>query len=249
MTRRFHVDPGVIVADTFDLPEALAHRVRTVLRLRVGDELVLFDGSGEDTTARIESVTARTVTVSACGRAAGPPESQVRVHLYQCITKGERFEWLIEKATELGVHRVIAMETARSVVRPGREGERAARWRRIAVEAAEQCGRSLVPDVQGPAPFGEALASAPGIVLIPYESAGDVAPNIAAVLASEIDALFALSEVSILIGPEGGFEESEVADAREHGAHVVTLGDRVLRSETAGLVSLTLVMHAAGQLG
>jgi 16S rRNA (uracil1498-N3)-methyltransferase len=248
VTRRYYVEPGVISADAFDLPE-LAHRVRAVMRLRAGDEIILFDGTGTDVRVRIASATGRNVSVRLIERVPGPPESPVRIHLYQSITKGERFEWLIEKATELGVSRIIAIETARSVVRPAREGQRPARWRRIAVEAAEQCGRSHVPGVEGPLSFADALASAPGVVLVPYESAGERASGISAALASDIDTLFALSEISILIGPEGGFEESEVEAAHAAGARVVTLGRRVLRSETAGLVALTLAMHAVGELG
>jgi 16S rRNA (uracil1498-N3)-methyltransferase len=249
VTRRYYVGPGVLSDDEFDLPDELAHRVRAVMRLRPDDEVVLFDGSGTDVRVRIASASGRNVSVRLVERVPGPAESPVRVHLHQSITKGERFEWLIEKATELGVSRIISLETARSVVRPAREGQRATRWRRIAVEAAEQCGRSHVPDVEGPVKIADAIASAPGIILLPYEAAGVHAPAIGAALASDIDALFALAEISILIGPEGGLEESEVEEARKAGARVVTLGDRVLRSETAGLVALTLAMHAVGALG
>jgi 16S rRNA (uracil1498-N3)-methyltransferase len=249
VTRRYYVAPGVLSGDEFDLPDELAHRVRAVTRLRPDDEVVLFDGSGTDVRVRIASASRRTVSVRLIERLPGPAESPVRVHLYQSITKGERFEWLIEKATELGVSRIIAMETSRSAVRPPRESQRAARWRRIAVEAAEQCGRSQVPGVEGPVDFAGALATAPGVLLFPYESAGESASGISAALASDIDALFALSEISILIGPEGGFEEWEVEAAHAASARVVTLGHRVLRSETAGLVALTLAMHAVGELG
>jgi 16S rRNA (uracil1498-N3)-methyltransferase len=249
LTRRFYVQPGTLHDGSFDLPDALARRVADVLRLRAGDELLLFDGSGDDLRIRIERATGRNVSVAALGREPGPLEPAVRVHLYQSITKGERFEWLLEKATEIGVFRVIPIETARSVVRPSAGRQRAERWRRIVVEAAEQCGRGCVPEVAPPSAFRAAIQSAPGIVLLPYEAAGDAAPDIATALTADIDALFALAEVSLFIGPEGGFEPEEVEGARSAGAHIVTMGQRVLRSETAGIVALALVMHAAGQLG
>lgn len=248
MSRRFYVAFGTLDADRVTLGPTLAHRLAKVLRLRAGHEIVLFDGSGDDATATIDAISERAVEATITSRAPGIEEPPTRVHLYQSITKGERFEWLLEKATELGVARVTPLITARAVVKTGAEGNRNDRWRRIVVEAAEQCGRSIVPDVDAPARFAEALASAPGVLLMPYEAA-DGEGSIKAALDASIDALFALGAVSIFIGPEGGFEPSEVQQASDAGATVVTMGTRVLRSETAGLVALTLALQATGALG
>ena len=182
-------------------------------------------------------------------RVPSPAEPRTRVHLYQSITKGERFEWLVEKATEIGAAAVTPLLTARAVVRTSGEGSRVERWRRIAVEAAEQCERGAVPAVEAPVTFEAALVAAEGVVLLPYEEAGDTAPSIGDVLRARIDELYARAAVSILIGPEGGLEAREVEQAQSAGATVVTLGDRILRSETAGLVALTLVLEACGELG
>jgi 16S rRNA (uracil1498-N3)-methyltransferase len=217
--------------------------------MHAGDEAIVFDGSGEDVRVRLDGVSDRRVVGDVIERAAGPREPRVRLHLYQSITKGDRFEWLLEKVTEIGVARVVPLVAARSVVKTPAEGKRADRWRRIAVEAAEQCERSAVPEIGAPRPFDEALRGAPGILLLPYEEAGDAAPSIHDVLSRRIDDVFALAEVSVFIGPEGGYEAAEIERANEAGAEVVTLGDRVLRSETAGLVAATLVMHAVGELG
>lgn len=246
--RRFFVDEGVAGSDV-EITGPLAHRLTKVLRLKAGERLALFDGSGTDVVVEIADVDKEAVRAHVVERRAGPPESPTRVHLYQSITKGERFEWLIEKATEVGVASVSPLLTARAVVKTEGGGNRADRWRRIAIEAAEQCGRSVVPEIGAPISFGEALKSAEGVVLLPYESADHLAPSISAALQARIDELFAQSAVSIVIGPEGGFEDSEVEAAREAGATVVTLGQRVLRSETAGIVAATLVMQAIGQLG
>ncbi len=249
MTRRFYVAPGTLDGETLTLDEALARRLAKVLRLRAGDEILLFDGAGAEARVRLDAITDRGAGVTIIERGHGPAEPRVRVHLYQSVTKGERFEWLLEKATEIGVARFVPIVTARAVVKASAEGHRIDRWRRIVVEAAEQCERGAVPIVEAPQPFAEALASAPGLLLLPYEDARDTAPGIQALLTHEIDALFALAEVSIFIGPEGGYEQAEVQQAIDAGASVVTMGARVLRSETAGLVASTLVMHAVGELG
>jgi 16S rRNA (uracil1498-N3)-methyltransferase len=247
--RRFYIDPPALDADRVELPAALAHRLAKVLRLRAAAEIALFDGSGAEARVRLEELTERRGVAIVVERYDAPAEPHVKLHLYQSITKGERFEWLLEKGTEIGVARFVPIIAARAVVKTGGDGNRLDRWRRIAVEAAEQCGRGAVPAVAAPERFGEALASAPGVLLFPYEEAGAVAPNIAHVLREEIDAVFALGEVSVFIGPEGGWEPAEVEAATLAGARVVTLGERVLRSETAGLVAATLALHALGELG
>lgn len=248
MTRRFFVPPPALDRDVVALDGALARRISSVLRLRAGDEIVLFDGGGIDVRLRIEAADERVVRGSVVGRYDGPAEPPARVGLYQSVTKGERFDWLLEKATEVGVGRFVPLIAARSVVRPAEGGGKLDRWRRIVTEAAEQCGRGALPNVEMPQGFDAALASAPGIVLMPFERAGEGAPSVQAALDANIDALFALSEVSVFIGPEGGFEPEEVERAVAAGAAVVTMGARVLRSETAGLVAATLVMQALGEL-
>jgi 16S rRNA (uracil1498-N3)-methyltransferase len=250
MTRRFCVEPGILSAtDALELTGPIAHRMAKVLRMRPGDEATLFDGSGTDVRATVEEISDRRVVAAVSDRIPGPAEPRVKVHLYQSITKGERFEWLLEKATEIGVSRFVPLITARSVVKPEAGGNRAERWRRIVIEAAEQCERGAVPAIEPPVRLSEALASAAGIMLLPYENADHLASTIAAALDAQIDALFALQEVSIFIGPEGGYEAGEVEAATTAGATVVTMGERVLRSETAGLVAATLVMQAVGELG
>jgi 16S rRNA (uracil1498-N3)-methyltransferase len=247
--KRFYVEPGLLAGDAIAIEGALAHRLAKVLRLRAGDEIALFDGSGDDTVVRLNAADGRRILASVVERHPGPAESRTAVHLYQSVTKGDRFEWLLEKATEIGVARIVPLVAARAVVRTPAEGNRADRWRRIVIEAAEQCERSTVPIVGAPESLSGALASAPGVLLLPYEEAGEAAPNIAELLSQNIDELFARAAVSVFIGPEGGFEPAEVEAAREAGASIVTLGTRVLRSETAGLVAATLVMQALGELG
>lgn len=249
MTRRFYVDGAVLAGERIEIEGALAHRLAKVLRMRAGDEVILCDGSGEDVRARLDDVNDRHIVASVLERRPGPREPRLRLHLYQSITKGDRFEWLLEKATEIGVASITPLVAARAVVKTPAEGNRVDRWRRIVVEAAEQCERSTVPRIGAPQSFDDALRSAPGVLLLPYEDAGDTAPSIHDVLNRRVDDVFALASVSAFIGPEGGYEPAEIERATTAGAEIVTLGDRVLRSETAGLVAATLVMHAVGELG
>ena len=247
--RRFFVPADAIEGDLALVEGALAHRLASVLRLRPGDEVALFDGGGRDVAVTLREVSARKVIGDVTASSPSPAEPRTRVHLYQSITKGDRFEWLVEKATEIGMASIAPLITSRAVVRTPGEGTRAERWRRIATEAAEQCERGAVPVIDTPVVLKDAVASARGIVLLPYEEAGERAPSIGDVLRERIDELYATAEVSILIGPEGGLEASEAEEATVAGAVVVTLGERVLRSETAGLVALTLVLAACGELG
>jgi 16S rRNA (uracil1498-N3)-methyltransferase len=246
--RRFFAPATVIAGDTAKIDGPLARRLATVLRLRPGDVVSLFDGSGVDTIVRLDQVRDSAVSGAVIDRRAGPPDPRSHVTLYQSITKGERFDWVVEKATELGVHRIVPTIASRSIARP-REGARLDRWRRIATEAAEQCGRGDVPAVDVPETFDAALGGASGIILVPFEAADETAPAIATVLRRRIDELFAIAVVSLFIGPEGGFEPAEVKAAVSRGADIVTMGDRILRSDTAGIVALAMVMEACGELG
>ncbi len=247
--RRFYVEAIALESERIELPSALARRISKVLRMRPGDHLALFAGDGIDVDVRLEDVGDARATGLVVARHPGPPEPRVRVNLYQSITKGERFEWLVEKATELGVSNVVPLMTAHAVVRPDAQGNRGDRWRRIAIEAAEQCGRCAVPAIEAPQRFDDAITAASGIRLMPYEAAGIRARNIQTVLTERIDELFAVEEVSIFVGPEGGFTTDEIERAEGSGADIVTMGERVLRAETAGLAALTVVMHSVGELG
>jgi 16S rRNA (uracil1498-N3)-methyltransferase len=249
MTRRFFVDAGSLAADRVEIEGALAHRLASVLRMRAGDEVALFCGDGVDVRVRLGEIADKKILAAVLERGPGPREPRTRVELYQSITKGDRFEWLLEKATEIGVAGITPLVAARAVVKPPADGNRAERWRRIVVEAAEQCERSAVPEIGAPASLDGALRGAAGIVLLPYEEAGDAAQSIHDVLNRRVDDVFSLAEISVLIGPEGGYEPGEVERAQAAGAEVVTLGDRVLRSETAGIVAATMVMYALGELG
>jgi 16S rRNA (uracil1498-N3)-methyltransferase len=247
--RRFFVPPDVLGGREVALPRELSRRLATVLRLKRGDRVLLADGLGRDYEVELTAVSARSAQAAVVGERTSPPEPALELVLYQSLVRPQRFELVLEKGTELGVSRFVPLVSGRARVKtPGQSGEggsqRAERWRRIVTEAAEQCGRGRVPVVDPPAAFAEAVRTAPGLRLLPWE--GERSRG----LRSYLRGLQLIPEaVSLFIGPEGGFAEEEAALAREAGCVAVSLGPRVLRSETAGIVAAALVMHELGEMG
>lgn len=237
---RFHVPeaaPGARVA----LPEHAAHHAQEVLRLRPGDAVRVFDGRGAEFEAVLEAVHRREVALRLGGMVEPRPESPLRVTLALAPLKGDRMELVIQKATELGVAEIRPVVTIRTdaAARPALHGTRQERWEKVASGAAEQSGRAVVPEVSPTTTLEELLAS-------PFDGRRLVfldAPGLAA-LAPEPRPTSAL----LLIGPPGGFEEREISAARGAGFEAVSLGPRVLRTETAALAALTAVQVLWGDL-
>jgi 16S rRNA (uracil1498-N3)-methyltransferase len=248
--RRYFVPPGTVAGREVVLPPELARRLAKVLRLQRGDRVILADGGGRDYEVELSDVSARAASAFVVGERPSPPEPSLALVLYQSLVRPQRFELVLEKGTEIGVSRFVPLLSGRAQVRTPSGGQRAERWRRIVSEAAEQCGRGRVPAVDPPLPFEEAVRSATprrtglGLRLIPWE--GERSQGLRSYLR-------ALEErpatVSLFIGPEGGFAEDEVEMARGAGCVPVSLGPRILRSETAGIVAAALVMHELGELG
>ena len=243
--RRFYVSPKTLGGEAVFLEGEVAHRMASVLRMSPGDRAVLFDGSGDDIVIRLDVVSRGLVSATVLERRRGTAEPQVQITLFQGTLKGDKLEWVLQKGTEVGVTAFVPRICERSVARP--EGKtssgRMARRNKIILEAAEQCGRSRLPTLSSPVEFREACreAGASGLGLIPWEEAKD---------ASLREVLKAQSSrnVSIFIGPEGGFKEEEVGYARDQGLMPVSLGRRILRAETAGLVAATAVLYESGDL-
>ena len=244
--RRFFVPAGTVAGRDVALPPELARRLAKVLRLQRGDRVVLADGSGRDYEVELKELSARAASVFVVGERPSPLEPSVELVLYQSLVRPQRFELVLEKGTEIGVSRFVPLLSGRARVRTAAGSQRADRWRRIVSEAAEQCGRGRVPAVDPPAPFEEAVSASggPGLRLIPWESERSQG------LRSYLRALEERpASVSLIIGPEGGFAEEEVELARRAGCVPVSLGPRILRSETAGIVAAALVMHELGEMG
>ncbi len=219
-----------------------AQHAGRVLRLRTGDEVECFDGQGHAWRCALRFEGAR-----AAVRALEPlpsNESPVRITLYQGLPKLDKLDLIVQKATELGAWRVVPVGMARSVARvDGRDAERKReRWQRIAMEAAKQCGRARVPEVAVPMSFAQAASDMAGreLMLMPYElHQGRVLSAIAP----------GARDIGILIGPEGGIAPEEAQAAQASGALPVTLGPRILRTETAAIAALAMAMLRFGDAG
>jgi 16S rRNA (uracil1498-N3)-methyltransferase len=237
--RRIHIPRARIEPGRAALAPDEAHYLRDVLRLAPGDAVEAFDGEGGRHEARI-APGFDALLLGPRGEAAPP---RALVHLAFALAKGEKNDLVVQKATELGAARLLPFAAARSVVRLDAErgDDRARRWRRIAAEAARQCGRAEVPDVAAPAPLAAALAAAPaGFRLVVFDAGG-------LPLEAALDP--AAPGHLVVTGPEGGLTAGEVEACVAAGARVASLGPRVLRAETAALAAVALVQHRVGDLG
>lgn len=245
---RFFVPPENIRGDTATVGGAEAHHMTRVLRLGPGDIITLLDGQGSAYRCRIESRQGDEVSCRVLEKQRAGGEPPLRVVLVQGLAKGDKMDMVIQKGTELGAAAFVPVICKRSVVRlDGAKGAaRQERWQRIAAGAARQCRRALVPDVHQPLAWAAALQAIPpgALVLLPWEESSG--QGLKQVLQS---ILAPPPEVYIIIGPEGGLERAEVEEARRRGAVPVGLGPRILRTETAGLAAITMVLYRWGDLG
>ena len=209
--------------------------------MRPGEALTLCDGKGTDFDGVLETVTDRQVTVRISASRPSQAEPTLAVTLYQGLPKGDKMDWIIQKAVELGVTAVVPVATRRSVARlEGKADKKQERWQRIAAEAAGQCGRGMLPSVERPLSWSQALSRLSGEpALVFYEGGGRplrelVTPS--------------TRRLSVFVGPEGGFDPEEIDAIRRQGGGVATLGPRILRCETAPLAALTLLMHLSGNM-
>lgn len=247
MMPRFFIDvPLALPAGTvFDVPPAVAQHIQ-VLRLRPGDTVTLFDGRGGETPARIHDIGKRSASVTLGAHVAREAEPPYRITLIQGIAGGDKMDWLLEKAVELGIADCQPLLTERSVVRL--QGERATRreahWLALARAACEQCGRNRVPEIHPIRSWREWSAtqsSAP--VAVPTLLLSPRGETRLSAWAQARQADIRTCGVRLLIGPEGGLSPDEEQQAIDFGAIPLTLGPRVLRTETAGLAALA-ALHA-----
>ena len=218
-----------------------ALHIAKALRMRPGEALTLCDGKGTDFEGVLETVTDRQVTVRITVSRPSQAEPTLAVTLYQGLPKGDKMDWIVQKAVELGVTAVVPVATRRSVARlEGKADKKQERWQRIAAEAAVQCGRGILPAVERPLSWNQALSRLSGEpALVFYEGGGRplrelVTPS--------------TRRLSVFVGPEGGFDPEEIDAIRRQGGGVATLGPRILRCETAPLAALTLLMHLSGNM-
>ena len=229
---RFFVSPETLRADRVTLTGAQARQIATVLRLRAGDEIALV-ADGAEAVVALETVRPASVTAVVRERGFTPAEPTVALTLALAVLRGDHDEEVVEAVTQLGVSRIVPFTSARSVARSLSDAKRS-RWERIAREAAETARRGRVPSIDPAVSWSELFTILPAPILVAWESERrarlrDALPQSARAL-------------SLVIGPEGGIAEEEIALARERGAVTVSLGGRNLRSETAAIAAVALVM-------
>jgi 16S rRNA (uracil1498-N3)-methyltransferase len=255
--RRFYAPPAAFAPDekSATLGEEETRHLRDVLRLQSGDEIYLFDGAGREFHCAVETIAKdstklRVVTEVEPTR----PESSLDLTLAIALLKHEKFDLVVQKATELGVNRIIPLDSERADVRLKNSEDahkRVTRWRRIALEAAKQSGRARAPEISAPLHFNSLL-------MMSAVSETNDSTNVARLMFSEREgrsldeATNSLRgqprEIIALVGPEGGWTDGEIGLAREPGWEIVTLGGRTLRAETAAIVVVTLLQHRFGDL-
>ena len=244
---RFFVSPDQIKESRVRITGPDVSHIARVLRLGRGSALTILDGRGKSYAAVIQELGRDEVLCEINKELPSTPACPVKVTLVQGIPKGDKMDLIIQKGTELGVSRVIPLICSRSVVRLAgdRLPRKQERWQRIALEAAKQCRRPDVPEVAEPAELDGVLGSLPAhcTALIPWEEENKVS------LKDLLHEIKAVQEIYVFIGPEGGFTAGEVAEARAAGVRPVTLGPRILRTETAGIAVITMVLCQWGDLG
>lgn len=238
----FFVTPEQVQEDTIKIIGSDVNHMKNVLRMKNGEQVQISDGNNRKFLCEIMSMASEEICLRIKEELRADTELPSRIYLFQGLPKSDKMELIVQKAVELGVFAVIPVATKRAVVKldDKKAGKKIERWNSIAESAAKQSGRSLVPEVMQVMSYKEALQYAKDldVVLIPYELAEGMSET-----KTMIENICPGQSVGIFIGPEGGFEVEEVEYATLQGAKPITLGKRILRTETAGLTTLSILMY------
>ena len=240
-TTRIYLDQALASGTTCSLPEEAAHHVATVLRMKAGEELVLFNGRGGSYRAEISRMEKRCVEVRVGTHEADDRESPLAITLAQAVMRGQHMDYALQKAVELGVQRIVPLMCLHGNVKldEKQKQHRHGHWLRVIISACEQCGRNRIPQLTAPLQLAEWAGTDTGalkLILHPRDG----------VRLSELQS--AGATLTLLAGPEGGFSDDEIACAQRHGYRSVTLGPRILRAESAALVALSICQARWGDV-
>lgn len=237
---RFFVEPSQIGEKEIVITGPDVNHIRNVLRMRAGEELLAADGQGSEYRCILRELQDSEIRAEICRKFSGSAELPSRITLFQGLPKSDKMDLIIQKCVELGVFRIVPVTTKRTVVKldAKKEESRRKRWTAVSESAAKQSGRGIIPEISGVQSFREAVEEAGelDVCLIPYEKAEDMART-----REILSGIPAGASIGVFIGPEGGFEEEEVREAMEAGARSITLGRRILRTETAGMAVLAML--------
>ena len=241
---RFFISPSSVEGDLIHVEGQTLNHLKNVLRTRPGEEVTLLDGTGAEYQCILKEYIPGEALCAITSRLVLTRELPIKLTLFQALPKADKMDLIVQKAVELGSYAVVPVETARCVVRldDKKAAKKQERWQAIAAGAAEQSGRSFIPAVEMPVSYKEALGLLSGmdLVLLPYELEPGMGKT-----RKVLSSLRPGMKIGIMIGPEGGFEAKEVEEARAVGAVPISLGKRILRTETAGMALLAHLMLLA----
>lgn len=236
---RFFIEPYAVCGNEAVLTGEDVQHIAKVLRLRAGDEVTLCDGAKTEYTARIDSVEKERIMLRVLETAASKTESAVEITLYQGLPKAGKLETIIQKCVELGIGKVIPFDAERSVVKLSEKdfAKKQSRYQRVAYEAAKQSRRGIIPEVGGLVKLAKEDFSGFDLILLAYEE--ERGTTLKKALRAKMDA----KRIALIVGPEGGFAPEEADMLIQRGAVSVSLGPRILRTETAGMAMLAMTVY------
>lgn len=238
----FFTDPQNVYEKEIIITGNDVNHMKNVLRIKPGELVKISDGNGIEYECSVNRYESENAILNILNGFKSNSELSSKIYLFQGLPKSDKMELIIQKAAELGAYKVIPVTTKRAVVKldPKKAAKKVERWNAISLSAAKQSGRSMIPEVEQVMSFSEALqyAKQMDLILFPYELAEGMS-----VTKEIISTIKPNQKIGVFIGPEGGFEEEEVRKAEEIGAHPITLGKRILRTETAGLTVLSILMY------
>jgi 16S rRNA (uracil1498-N3)-methyltransferase len=244
---KFFVSKDNIINDIAIIDGDDVKHIYKVLRLESGDKININNCVGKEYLGEIVSVDKKEVKVNLLKELTVSNESNLKITLFQGLPKSTKMDLIVQKGTELGISEITPIITERVIVKSELgEFNKTERWKRIALEACKQSKRSLIPEINTPIEFEDFLERAKefDLIVVPYENAEDFG------IKNLIDTIdYPVNKIAMVIGPEGGFEDSEIKELLDRGSKIVTLGSRILRTETAGFVCATLLQYELGDMG
>lgn len=241
-TARENIKDTTLIIDSED-----ANHLKKVLRINVGDKITVCDGAGIDYTVRVSEIGKNEIECDIIDRQKSDTEPNINISLYQGLPKAAKMDYIIQKNTELGISKIVPAKLARCVVKlenKAAEDKKCERWQKIAVASAKQSGRGIVPEIGNPMTVDEIIEDVKDydLVFVPYECEDQ--SRLKTIVESAPDA----KDIAFIIGPEGGFDISEIEKLKAAGIKTVTLGKRILRTETAAEAVVSMLMYAYNEI-
>ena len=237
--RRFYSPPENYIKSVITLDADETRHLRDVLRLKIDDEVSVFDGMGREYKCSVIAISKKHSELALIEEITpASPESPFEITLASTVLNGEKYDLIIQKSVELGVAKLIPLQTIRGDVKTKDAAKRLDRWRRIAMEATKQCGRARLMEIAEPTAFDDLIAGSTGEPIVMFSERDGV----------DFTSIKPDKKITALIGPKGGWDDSELDLARASGVSVVTLGGRILRAETAAIALTTILQHRFGDL-